>query len=350
MAVSNSWNSPLQSHILFCSVFFYFVITLYYFPLHANALSFNLTNNNQMSKDVVRQGYANVSNKGIEITPKKQGLIAGRASYKDPLHLWDKASGKLTDFNTYFLFVIDSQGNSSFGDGFAFFLLPYNFNSNLATGAAMGLPILSIDPPKSTPFVAVEFDTYQNLGWDPPNITPGTHVGIDINSITSNATEIWYNNITYGKENEAWISYDSSSKKLSVVFTGYKNNSKINSSLSLLVDLRDFLPELVTIGFSAATGGLYEKHTVKSWSFNSSLQGVPGSPSPSPSPSPSTNPSPTVKSNPSTSPSPSPSTNSSPSPSAVNSGIGKKMSGGIDYQIIFFGWLVGFAWLYIVGK
>ncbi|CAL5358246.1 unnamed protein product [Camellia sinensis] len=267
-------------------------------------------------------------------------MIAGRASYKDPLHLWDKASGKLTDFNTYFLFVIDSQGNSCFGDGFAFFLLPYNFNSNLATGAAMGLPILSIEPPKSTRFVAVEFDTYQNLGWDPSNITPGTHVGIDINSITSNATEIWYNNIMYGKENEAWISYDSSSKKLSVVFTGYKNNSKINNSLSLSVDLRDFLPELVTIGFSAATGGLYEKHTVKSWSFNSSLQiSVPGSPSPNPSPSPSTNPSPTAKS--------SPSTNSSPSP---NSGIGKKMSGGIDYQIIFFGWLVGFAWLYIVGK
>lgn len=86
-----------------------------------------------------------------------------------------------------------------------------------AFGAAMGLPILSIYPPKQTPFVAVEFDTFQNVDWDPLNITLVTHVGISINSLKSNVTE--------------WV----------------------------------------TVGVSAATGDCLEKHIVKSWSFDSSL-------------------------------------------------------------------------------
>ncbi|KAI7979783.1 hypothetical protein LOK49_Contig249G00001 [Camellia lanceoleosa] len=281
MSVCKSWpwNPLLLSPIQLCSLF-YFVITLYYFPLHATAISFNFTNIDETLKngDILVEGEIYFSNQGIQITPTNQVWKAGRASYKDPLYLWNKTSETLTDFNTYFSFVIDSQGNSSFGDGFAFFLLPYNFNSNIATGAAMGLPVKSIEPPQQTSFVAVEFDTYQNPDWDPQNITPGTHVGIDINSITSNVTKVWYNNIPSGIENEAWISYDSNSKNLSVVFTGYVNNGKIKSTLSFSVDLRDYLPEWVTIGFSAATGESYEKHTVKSWSFNSSFPAVTSSP------------------------------------------------------------------------
>ncbi|KAL7227562.1 hypothetical protein ACSBR1_022425 [Camellia fascicularis] len=152
-----------------------------------------------------------------------------------------------------------------------------------AAGATMGLPFSSIFSPATTPFVVVEFDTFQNGAWDPLDITPTTDVGIDISSITSNVTAVWYNNITYGKENEAWISYKSSLKNLSVIFTGYKDNNLIETSLSFLVDLREHLPKWVTIAFSAGTGDFFEKHIVKSWSFNSSLQtDVPASPSPSP--------------------------------------------------------------------
>ncbi|CAL5358223.1 unnamed protein product [Camellia sinensis] len=53
---------------------------------------------------------------------------------------------------------------------------------------------------------------------------------------------------------------------------------KLKSALSFFVDLRDYLLEWVTIGISAATGDSYEKHTIKSWSFNSSLQAVTSNP------------------------------------------------------------------------
>ncbi|KAL7199702.1 hypothetical protein ACSBR2_021911 [Camellia fascicularis] len=270
MSVCKSWpwNPLLLSPIQLCSLF-YFVITLYYFPLHATAISFNFTNIDETLKncDILVEGEIYFSNQGIQITPTNQVWKAGRASYKDPLYLWNKTSETLTDFNTYFSFVIDSQGNSSFGDGCCH-----------GPGAAMGLPVKSIEPPQQTSFVAVEFDTYQNPDWDPQNITPGTHVGIDINCVISNVTKVWYNNIPSGIENEAWISYDSNSKNLSVVFTRYVSNGKIKSTLSFSVDLRDYLPEWVTIGFSAATGESYEKHTVKSWSFNSSFPAVTSSP------------------------------------------------------------------------
>ncbi|CAL5358242.1 unnamed protein product [Camellia sinensis] len=285
MAVCNSWPwSPHRSPIQLCSLFFfYFVITLYYFPLHLTALSFNFTNFNEttvQNGDIRVEGKASFSDQAIQITPTNQTWIAGRASYKDPLKLGDIASKTLVDFNTHFSFVIDSQGNLDFADGLTFFILPHNSTSKLTPGYAFGLPIV---PPKPTPCVAVEFDTHINVD-DPHN---ATHVGIDINSNISNVTAVWYNDVTSGKENEAWISYNSSSKNLSVVFTGYKDNHMIETSLSFVVDLREYLPEWVTIGFSAATGDFYEKHIIKSWSFNSSLQfNVTTSPSPSPNPSP----------------------------------------------------------------
>ncbi|CAL5434648.1 unnamed protein product [Camellia sinensis] len=325
MAVYNSspWN-PHRSHIQLCSLFFfYFVITLYYFPLHSTTLSFNFTNFNEttlQNGDIIVEGNASFSNQAIQITPTNHTWIAGRASYKDPLKLGDIASGTLVDFNTHFSFVIDSQGNLDFADGLTFFLLPHNSPSKLTPGYAFGLPIV---PPKPTPCVAVEFDTYVNVD-DPPN---ETHVGIDINSNISNVTAIWYNNITYGKENEAWISYNSSSKNLSVVFTGYKDNNIIETSLSFSVDLREHLPEWVTIGFSAGIGDLCEKHIVKSWSFNSSLQfNVTTSPSPNPSPSPT--------------PSPSPNPSLIPSPNATSS---PRKKGGNNKNALVVGLIVGSA-------
>ncbi|KAI8028201.1 hypothetical protein LOK49_LG02G03157 [Camellia lanceoleosa] len=87
---------------------------------------------------------------------------ASKATYVKPFHLWDKVFGKLTDFTTYFSFVIDSNGSSSFRDGLAFFLEPSDSNSTGGTtaGGAIGLPIDPSTLVPTSPFVVVEFDTY----------------------------------------------------------------------------------------------------------------------------------------------------------------------------------------------
>jgi hypothetical protein len=99
------------------------------------------------------------------------------------MHLWDKASGNLTDFTTNFSFVIDSQNNTNYGDGLAFFLAP---NGSMipedSGGGALGLASCGQElNSRDNPFVAVEFDIFFNQGLD----LPGVHVGNDLISLKS---------------------------------------------------------------------------------------------------------------------------------------------------------------------
>ncbi|XP_058191316.1 L-type lectin-domain containing receptor kinase IX.1-like [Rhododendron vialii] len=247
------------------SMFFFCIL----FP-QTNSLTFNLTNIADQAQKVkiATYGDAYVSSQGLQLTPNLQSQV-GKATYIEPLHLWDKSTGNLTDFSTHFVFVIDLDGSLKFGDGITFFLAPKG--SKFEYGGFLGLPIDPSTKIKTSPFVAVEFDTFGNVGyfgdWDPVDGAP--HVGIDVNSLTSNVTAVWYCNRTHGIENEAWIRYDSSSYNLSVVFTN--NNPRVKDSIHFIVDLRNYLPEWVTIGFSASTGGNFETHTIKSWDFNTTV-------------------------------------------------------------------------------
>lgn len=247
--------------------FFFFLIIPCANPLHFD-LPYIESND---SLPINCTGDANISIQGIQVTPdpgdyhSNSSLLkwkVGRATYNQPLWLWDKASGKLTDFSTYFSFVI--QGNN-YGEGLTFFLAPNGSNiPSDSAGGGLGL----VSGNQTGEFVAVKFDTYRNT-WE--DGLPINHVGININSRTSVATEQWWSNITYGKTNEAWINYNSSTKNLSVVFTGFENNSILSQHLYYIVDLKAHLPEWVTFGFSASTSEYYEKHCVKSWEFSSSL-------------------------------------------------------------------------------
>lgn len=244
-----------------------FVIPSFY------SLNFNLTNisPSDANRSINVTGDAYISNQGIQVTPDERNVAldgkTGRATYIEPLQLWNKATGDLTDFTTHFSFVIDSNGNDSFADGLAFFLAPVG--SSIPVGSSgSGLGLVDAETKNKSshePFVAIEFDTFMN-NWDPQTV----HVGININSMDSVATKSWWNNITLGKKNDAWISYNASSKALEVVFTGF-DEEYYRDNFSYTVDLRDYLPETVSFGFSASTGQLFQKNNVKSWDFNSSL-------------------------------------------------------------------------------
>ncbi|KAI3828656.1 hypothetical protein L1987_02764 [Smallanthus sonchifolius] len=53
---------------------------------------------------------------------------------------------------------------------------------------------------------------------------------------------------------------------------GAENTSKDNINLSHKLDLRDVLPERVTIGFLGSTGPYVEKHILRYWQFSSNLK------------------------------------------------------------------------------
>ncbi|CAL5438464.1 unnamed protein product [Camellia sinensis] len=158
----------------------------------------------------------------------------------------------------------------------AFFLAPVGFPiPDVQKGRGLGLvsgqqifnPTFNSLP--ANQFVAVEFDTFINNQWDPPF----EHVGININSLVSVQNVTWRCQIPSGKMNHASIRYDSSSRNLSVAFTSFPDeNTTIMQELYHIVDLRKYLPEWITFGFSAATGTIVETHTLHSWSFNSNIQ------------------------------------------------------------------------------
>ena len=181
------------------------------------------------------------------------------------MHLWDKSTGWLTDFTTHFSFIIAGVDGHVAADGLAFFITP--FGSDMPTNSAGGyLGLFSNESALNATenqIVAVEFDTYQN-GGDPR----ANHVGIDVNSIVSDVNVTW--NGSFSNTANAWVSYNSATKTLSVFLT-FADNQVFNgnSSLSYIVDSMTVLPEWVSVGFSAATGVSIETHTILSWSFNS---------------------------------------------------------------------------------
>jgi tRNA A-37 threonylcarbamoyl transferase component Bud32 len=265
----------------------------FFSPLHpfTSALPFNFTSFDSCGSHLKCEESALVANPDILLTEVQQWSV-GRATYVSPMHLWDKASGNLTDFTTHFSFVIDSRQNANityYGDGLAFFLAPNGSTTTDNSGGVMGLcrrnqTLNTTD----NHFVAVEFDPYSNT-WDPPI----AHVGIDINSMQSVANVSWLGaniSIMEGRANEAWITYNSTSHNLSVLFTGLINNATVWQSFSYKTDLRDHLPEWVTFGFSAATGYATAIHTIRTWAFRLTLEDivteptVAGSTSPNPAP------------------------------------------------------------------
>ena len=122
------------------SIFFLLIIP------YASSLSFNFPSFDPNDNRIIYNRSANAVAPNIQLTTNQadkgmNGSI-GRATYYQPMHLWDKATGTLTDFSTNFSFVINSRGQSVYGDGIAFFLAPAgSMVPNSTLGGTMGLTL-----------------------------------------------------------------------------------------------------------------------------------------------------------------------------------------------------------------
>ncbi|WJZ84092.1 hypothetical protein VitviT2T_003716 [Vitis vinifera] len=275
MDACNAGITPTQSHKLL-SFHLGFMISTFFFLIFpsATSLSFNFTTFEPNNGQISFEGEARYSSDDdIQLTrdvqDKSMDSSWGRAIYKEQLYLWDRTSRNLTDFATNFSFVINSRNKSAYGDGITFFLNGTQLPSNVS-GENLGLTKDNVTNTTVISFVAVEFDTFSNKAKRDP---VSDHVGIDINSTISVKTVNWSSNIGEGKLNHVSIRYTSSSQNLSVVLiTEFMDNKTTSQSLSYKVDLREYLPEFVTIGFSGATGKAVQINNIYSWNFSSTLQ------------------------------------------------------------------------------
>ncbi|XP_057990326.1 lectin 6-like [Hevea brasiliensis] len=172
----------------------------------------------------------------IQHTPNQLSQT-GHATYVEPLHLWDNASGSHADFTTNFSFSIDAQNNASHADGLAFFIVPPQYRmpderQGSVIGLASGKLILNST---ANPFVAVEFDTYYNP-WDDMD-----HVGIDISSLKSLKSVKRYSSVMDGRVINARINYNSSSKNLYVYFTGVSGIGLASGNMTIISTANPFV-------------------------------------------------------------------------------------------------------------
>ncbi|XP_047976378.1 lectin-related protein-like [Salvia hispanica] len=191
------------STTIYCSIYFLLLMT----TSTASALSFNLSaiTTDQTNREIMIQGDAYISTEGLQVTNNEKSSsgiqLTGRATYAEPLHLWDKATGNLTDFYTHFSFVIQAENPNCAADGLAFFLSPLNSTIPAnSSGAGLGLaPWSAANAPlmSEVPFVAVEFDTFSTSEFYDPQ---GPHVGIDVRSLNSTVYAPWRNNLTEGDD------------------------------------------------------------------------------------------------------------------------------------------------------
>ncbi|KDP41155.1 hypothetical protein JCGZ_03649 [Jatropha curcas] len=250
---------------------FLFIITFHLLILpFASSINFKITRFDPSSTNILYQGDAVPSVGAVELINKLTYVCrVGWVTYAEPIPVWDSHTGKVSDFSTHFSFIIDVQGRSAYGHGIVFFLAPVGFQiPPNSAGGFLGLFNTSTSDSSQNQIVTVEFDSFPNEEWDPPV----EHVGINNNSIASAVYTPWNASLHSGDTADVWISYNSSSKNLSVSWN-YKStsNSHENSSLFYTIDLVKALPEKVTIGLSAATGINGARHTLKSWEFSSSL-------------------------------------------------------------------------------
>ncbi|KAE8689956.1 putative Chaperone protein dnaJ [Hibiscus syriacus] len=224
---------------------YYFIIIIHLFLPFANPVSFNITSFAASANNIVYEGDAYPSLGNIELNTVAYLCRVGRGVYSEPIRIWDSSTGTLADFATQFSFTINTRNVSIYGNGFAFFLAPV---------------------------VSVEFDSYVNEDWDPST----QHVGINNNSMRSVVSAQWDAGSNSGKVANVWITYNATTKNLSVFWT-YDEHPVFmgNSSLSCVIDLKKTLPQWVQIGFSAGTGQYTEYNTIKSWKFTSNLETKP---------------------------------------------------------------------------
>jgi hypothetical protein len=192
MNVSNICSfllQPQRIHSLHLNLLFIFFLLL--LP-HAKSISFNFPSFPTNMNNMTFLGDAFTSGGALQLTKNQIDanitFSAGRASYAEPVRLWDAKTGRLTDFTTHFSFSITAVNQSDHGDGLSFFIAP--FQSDIpknSSGGYLGLFGSATALNNSlNQIVAVEFDTYQN-DWDPSD----DHVGINVNTIVSAANVSW---------------------------------------------------------------------------------------------------------------------------------------------------------------
>ncbi|XP_049407388.1 lectin-domain containing receptor kinase VI.3-like [Solanum stenotomum] len=252
------------------------ILALIFFPILVRAQSFDFAYNGFNNSNIIRDGVAIINPSGaLKLTNRSQNVI-GHAFHPNPVPIFNSSTKNVTSFSTYFVFAIVPLEKTSGGFGFAFTLSPSPGFPGAQGDHFLGVLNNTNNRKDTNHIFMVEFDTVD--GHDEGVDTDGNHIGININSMMSIASQPanYYVNGTSrteevhlqnGESIQAWIDYDGMSKVVNVTISPITVPKPIRPLISEVVDLSPVLNQTVYAGFSAATGDKASSHYILGWSF-----------------------------------------------------------------------------------
>ncbi|XP_022730186.1 L-type lectin-domain containing receptor kinase I.8-like [Durio zibethinus] len=223
-------------------------------------------------------GIAKIQPNGLlELTNTSKRQI-GRAFFPFPLK-FNKSSSDRSDslsFSTNFVFAMVPETIHSSGHGIAFTISPNMELPGAVASQYFGLFNSSSNGLFSNHVFAIELDTVQSPEFADIN---GSHVGVDVNSLTSleSAPATYFAedegenkslDFFSGNPMQLWIDYEEVEKLLNVTLAPIRSNKPSRPLLSRSIDLSTYLLDSMYVGFSSSTGELAGNHYILGWSFS----------------------------------------------------------------------------------
>ncbi|KAI5056013.1 hypothetical protein GOP47_0029534 [Adiantum capillus-veneris] len=252
---------------------------------HSAALSFAFDSFSTRNLTLLGDCFIRNSNLGLTRDTSVPSASVGRALYKELVQFYDSTTNRSASFQTSFAFSVTNQNPSLAGDGLAFIIVPDDTSIG-SPGRWLGLVnATNLTGDSRPPFVAVEFDTYLDVGFFDIN---ENHVGIDLGSLLSIATAdvgVLQMDLKSGDIISAWIDYNGTSEVFEVRLS-YTGQRPEEPFLSANFGMAEYAQEYMYVGFSASTEGSQDLHTLYTWSFSTNGIDNEAQPVESPSPAP----------------------------------------------------------------
>ncbi|XP_057836124.2 L-type lectin-domain containing receptor kinase SIT2-like [Cryptomeria japonica] len=222
-------------------------------------------------------GNASLKSNAISLNHPSRLNNIGRAFYPHPVRMKDRGSpNSISSFSTSFVFSIVPSSDSQSGFGLAFLMTPHRSPDGFLSIQYLGLisNISSVGKASNHMF-AIEFDTLKNLEFQDID---DNHVGVDLNdlkSVNSTPAGFWTANNQFrdldlksGQNIQAWIDYDDLQNDLKVTIAQAGLDRPKKPLLYMKnISLSNILEDEMYVGFSAATGVIYEENYILAWSF-----------------------------------------------------------------------------------
>lgn len=206
--------------------------------------------------------------------PSRMLNQSGRFVYKEPFNLWRDGDKKaMASFNSTFVLNISPYPTKPIpiGEGLAFILTAKHDLPDQSQGEWLGIVNENTNGSSQAGIVAVEFDTKKSFAQD----VDDNHIGLNLNSVYSIKQESLTDHgldLSSGSNFSVRIQYDGQNLSVFVWLTNEEVKTMTSTPvLTLPLNLSDYLPEKVYVGFSASTGvNNLERNCILKWDFHSS--------------------------------------------------------------------------------